>query len=436
MRVKPIGVVILYFCLSITAFYPGFMSPDSLNQYSQAITGDYSDWHPPLMAAIWHLLSGVTPGPLPFLIFNQLILMLAVWLIYARFQNQKASWLILSFPFFPWIINLSGVIWKDVSLAYTLLLIVAIGLQQKKTKLLWAISLIAMFYAVNLRHNSWFALVPVILWMASSLKFKAEKQKIKIAIASLSICLPLAVASLALNNLVLRPAQTYPASYIMIDDLAAVSIAQNESHLPSASLGEIKGCRNSETVYFAAMCLSRGPIPQPLTQLEFQEISEKWKNAILDHPVDYLKFRIVASFEFLGLQDFEPYYIWHPGVDENTLGIVAANNVVTQSLEKYVIVSSKILPFVFMPYFWILLGLGLIWKSLRKKETKLKRLEGVFHKPVAMITLSGLLYSASYFLLAPARDYRYIYWTVAAITLSLILHIIQIQNKKTIPEME
>jgi hypothetical protein len=41
-----IGVSIVYWMI----FYPGILTPDSVQQYDQAITGMYTDWHPPVMA--------------------------------------------------------------------------------------------------------------------------------------------------------------------------------------------------------------------------------------------------------------------------------------------------------------------------------------------------------------------------------------------------
>src|SRR4051812_5652539 len=37
-------------------FYPALMSADTMNQYGQALTGRYLDWHPPFMAAILGLV--------------------------------------------------------------------------------------------------------------------------------------------------------------------------------------------------------------------------------------------------------------------------------------------------------------------------------------------------------------------------------------------
>ena len=53
-RVK-IEVVLLIICVggmlcSIYAFYPGWMSPDSIFQYNNAVTGYYNSLHPVIMA--------------------------------------------------------------------------------------------------------------------------------------------------------------------------------------------------------------------------------------------------------------------------------------------------------------------------------------------------------------------------------------------------
>ena len=43
-------------------FFPGLMSQDSIDQYGQALTGQYNDWHPPLMAIVLHLVFSLGGG--------------------------------------------------------------------------------------------------------------------------------------------------------------------------------------------------------------------------------------------------------------------------------------------------------------------------------------------------------------------------------------
>src|SRR5687768_10446332 len=50
-----LGVALLL--LNVGTFYPGFMSTDSVDQLEQALdTRLLSDWHPPVMTALWWLL--------------------------------------------------------------------------------------------------------------------------------------------------------------------------------------------------------------------------------------------------------------------------------------------------------------------------------------------------------------------------------------------
>ena len=62
------AVCVAGFALAVAAFYPGYMSPDSTSQLMQARAWDFTDWHPPLMAALWGLVDRVFPGPAGMLV--------------------------------------------------------------------------------------------------------------------------------------------------------------------------------------------------------------------------------------------------------------------------------------------------------------------------------------------------------------------------------
>ncbi|MGI8555822.1 MAG: hypothetical protein ACR2LT_05650, partial [Pyrinomonadaceae bacterium] len=51
-------------------YYPGIMSPDSIDQYGQALEGNFVDWHPPLMSLVLSLIFKVGGG-IGTLIFMQ-----------------------------------------------------------------------------------------------------------------------------------------------------------------------------------------------------------------------------------------------------------------------------------------------------------------------------------------------------------------------------
>ena len=40
-------------------FYPGQVRLDAVISYTQAVSGIYGDWHPPVMAATWRLILSI-----------------------------------------------------------------------------------------------------------------------------------------------------------------------------------------------------------------------------------------------------------------------------------------------------------------------------------------------------------------------------------------
>jgi hypothetical protein len=70
LAVLATGLVVV----SIYAF-PGFMAWDSVEQLAQARAGQLTDWHPPLMSAIWGVLDRIVPGAAAmFVLQNSLFL--------------------------------------------------------------------------------------------------------------------------------------------------------------------------------------------------------------------------------------------------------------------------------------------------------------------------------------------------------------------------
>ena len=135
----------LIFCtlglsLNLIAYYPGFLSPDGFDQYSQALSGQYNDWHAPIMAALWSLFIKIHNGVLPMLLFQLSLLWIAIYLlmtaIKSRFWQVSIALLSLA-PFFQ---NFAAFIVKDAQMAFVWLLAIVImfraGIRDKKEDML------------------------------------------------------------------------------------------------------------------------------------------------------------------------------------------------------------------------------------------------------------------------------------------------------------
>lgn len=109
------------------AYYPGGFSPDSLDQYSQALNGNYNDWHP-----VWHTLLFFTvpiklTGSSASIVFFQIIYFSLVLgymaetlheLISLKFAVIATAYIILN----PYTGNIAMYPWKDMAFAMACLL--------------------------------------------------------------------------------------------------------------------------------------------------------------------------------------------------------------------------------------------------------------------------------------------------------------------------
>jgi len=106
----------------LLTYWPGLMSPDSIMQWSEVQTGQFTDAHPAIHSMFIWLLSRVWNTPAIFAIFHILLLgLLTAWGL-GEIQKQKVApvflWAIaLLFAFFPINGLLIISIWKDITYA-------------------------------------------------------------------------------------------------------------------------------------------------------------------------------------------------------------------------------------------------------------------------------------------------------------------------------
>ena len=98
---------------------PGQMSYDSVSQLLQGRTGIYNSWHPPVMAWLLGLFDTLWPGPGLFVIFDAALL-LGAWLTLLRL-SPRPGWPALLVPLAmlltPQFLLHQGTAWKDMLFA-------------------------------------------------------------------------------------------------------------------------------------------------------------------------------------------------------------------------------------------------------------------------------------------------------------------------------
>jgi hypothetical protein len=206
----------------------------------------------------------------------------------------------------------------------------------------------------------------------------------------------------------------------MVDDLTYLSVKNNQSFLSGISIDELRGCATFEfgqnKLVGRLFCLSNLPSYQQANPLS-SDLKNVWLSKIIEHPIDYLQFRMAAFSYLVRTPQDPPFYIWHSGIDENIYGFKQVPNALTIIVEKFVKKTEAMTPFFFKPYWWLLTALLLLAASYTFVKTKTVSL-------TRMLLISSIFYVIGYLPVTPMADFRYIYWSVVATTLSLVLLLI------------
>ena len=409
-------LMIIGFTFFAIACYPGFMSPDSLEQYKQAHTLNFADGHPPVMAWLWSKLILILDGPqiLLYLHLGLLWLGLYIWRVNAG-ESRSAKWFLL-LGFLPWVANFEGVLWKDMGMAFSLLLALGLLSKSRLTNLNIFVVVSLLFYAFMVRSNAPAALIPIIWYVYERLAPRLSS-RLKVAATILSLLSMFTFLNF-FNYSLLNSEKSHIASFMMIDDLVHLSVVANKSFLPRVDFNTVKECSQEmigETMLVGRLfCLNTKPAYQHIAPLPYEDVKKAWISAILSNPFECLKFRFYAYSYLLRSPSESPYIYWFSGISSNDMGLTQKNNVTTTALKEYIHGMVLVTPFLFKPYWWLIINLLFLCATLamRGDEDSLSL--------IRVLLLSSLLYMLGYIPLAPMADFRYVYWSTLAISLAAI----------------
>lgn len=429
-KTAPVLLSLLVLVICFLAFSPGAMTWDSLEQLRQARLNEYGDWHPPLMAFMWHLLLQVNYDPGVMLLFHMLMLWFAsVFLYYWSYSRSRLiSMFFLLTPLLPWIINFQFVIWKDVGLAYSWILAVAIAVyfsSKNKFPIVAAVVIGGLFlYGFLVRSNSITGAIFLLPFLVACI-FK------KNTMISFSVCLLLNLALFALVpsgvNTLLRAESTHPLSYVMFDDVVALELMGknvSDNLLKSEDISKLESCEHiKQNIVGAAFCVNERF--EYIRKNQYSELKVTWASAVSQYPKSYLEYRFNAFVHLLRSPLQKPYYssefrvLAPPYMFDSAL---QPKTVIAEKISDYVSRSVTIMPFLFTPFFWIILSTVL--------SAGLRIIAYAQTPPLWMLPLSGLTYVFGYYPTTPAADFRYVYWACIICTIStLILLAVVLSNK-------
>jgi hypothetical protein len=419
-KFQPYPKIILWTILGFSFFtiacYPGFMSVDSLDQYSQAHTLRFADQHPPVMAWLWSKLIWIWDGPQSLLFLHLGMLWTGLYIWYRNAGEHRAAGLFILLGVAPWVANFEGVLWKDVGMAFSLLLGLGLLTEKKIVKLQVFVAFALLLYAFMVRSNAPAALVPII-WYVSGKLFPLLSNRIKLAVTVLSLASMFAFTNF-FNYYLLGAEKNHITTFMMVDDLVHLSVIEDKSLLPRIDLKTVKEC-SQETIGETKLvgrlfCFGSKPSYLNVSPIPYEDIKKSWITAVKSNPIECVKFRLDAYQYFLRDPTVGPYIYAYSGISPNEMGLVQNFNVATIILNKYVIGMAHLAPFLFKPYWWLVITIIFLCATLFMKGDK----ESL--SLIRVLLVSALLYMLGYMPLAPMADFRYVYWSTLAISLAAI----------------
>lgn len=419
--------------LLVIVFYPGYMSPDSISHLEQATgVSHLTDWHPPVMTRLWGFLIRVTGHISSMLIFQLMLLVAAMFtlsiLVYRHTRNRAWALSVYIIVLLPNIMNIAGVIWKDVQMAFSLTLAVLLiwfiisskkSLGRVAVYGIVGLALLLILYAGTLRHNALFAVLPILFVLPSLL---IKRPPVWSGLASVIIGL---VVTIGVTIVINQPSEkTHPITAVQLDDIVHVANFDREHHGRWSMYKKIHDtCHDKTKDIMNSYIICTTASQREVLKNEHQDVFNDWLSTIIRHPIKYASYRL-ATFSIFLFPQPERMYIFQPGIEQNQVGAAVKNEYAISGLAAYVKGGAQAnIPLIFQPWLYLAVLVFIYYKSGRIRE----QVQRHFIRAVA---LSGLIYIVAYVPMAVAVDYRYMYWSVFATILSGLFTIILSRSKK------
>ena len=175
VRLALVGAAVALAILSLKGLWPGYAFYDTVGQFRQALSSDYDDWHPPVMARLWALLHGQFGGAGGPMLALQLGLYWLGFGLVAEALSATRRWAsaiaVLLLAASPLLLGWQGAILKDAQMLGALLagfgIVAAYRLRDRRLPLLATLIVAILFgYALLVRANALFAVVPLVVFLA------------------------------------------------------------------------------------------------------------------------------------------------------------------------------------------------------------------------------------------------------------------------------
>ncbi len=396
------------------------MSWDPVRQYGEALSGDITDWHPPMMQWVWRGLLRLHAGPAPMMLLELVLYWGGLTLFAAtmwRRNRPRLAWWLLACGLFPLGLVLTGTILKDSLMAGALVaatsILVARGRRRRAATT--TVAVLFLFFAAALRFNAFTACLPLLV----ALLPQAWRRTWPRLGASCLVATAALMLSMPVVNWLIGATRSGVQLSLVIFDLGGITKYSGINVFPP-ELKVADAVRVNHGCYTPVKWDSYSDWVDPECPLGFSAWNDlpvsphpyaSWLRAVLAHPFAYARHRLVhfaINTRLVPVADTVERPV--PAASApNVWGFHVTDNPGLRLLDTLAVTMAHT-PLGW-PIVWIALALGAVIVGRGGPNASL----------IVPLALSSLLYGTGYLAFSVAAELRYHLWTGLAALLATVL---------------
>lgn len=426
---KLIWLIPVLFLFNFLSAYPGGMTTDTIDQFDQSLSYNFTSHHPPVMAMVWSVLNKIIyPGPQVMLFLQLGLIWSGAALMFIANKDNKFRFLYIIIPLIPFISNQSGIVWKDIHFSSSFFFVFAVCYwfdhhKVKRSLFVFVLCLIVAFYGMAVKFQAQYILPILIYYMIHTIL----KQKIFVKICGTII---LSFVLISCNSTVIDKysmnSETWQLRYVF--GLAAIARDLNDDSILPEYVREYEGY-NFEVLKknFTHCMVNTLFVPEDrvyvvtLDKDKLIQLNDAFYRAIVNHPYIYIKHR-VKNFILLLKRNNSIGDLYMLGPDRERLNSLNIHNIENNYLKKIFTKFTHLFPYVLSSNIVaILIILCCLYFTFTNRAIQHNEKYNLLFVATICVAFSSVL-----FIITLATDYRYYFFVrlMTCFTLPIILHVL------------